>query len=52
MIKTRQLIKAVLKAYKIDTDQYYKKVGRLIINEFDAQDNRDPQYVEKPDNKK
>lgn len=48
MIKTRQLIKAALKAYKTDADLDYKKVGRLIIKELNAQDNREPQYVEKP----
>lgn len=47
MIKTRQLIKAALKAYKTDNDSDYRRVGKLIINELDAQDGRDPQYVEK-----
>ncbi len=46
-IKTRQLIKAALKAYKTDEDKDYRRVGKLIINELDAQDSRDPQYVEK-----
>lgn len=50
MIKTRQLIKAILKAYKYDTDAYYKKVGKLIFKEFDAQDSRTPEYIEKPSN--
>ena len=47
MIKTRQLIKAALKAYKTDNDSDYRRVGKLIFNELDAQDGRDPQYVEK-----
>lgn len=47
MIKTRQLIKAALKAYKSDSDVDYRRVGRMIFKELDAQDNRDPQYVEK-----
>ena len=47
-IKTRQLIKAALKAYKSDNDSDYKKVGRIIIKELNAQDNRDPEYVTKP----
>ena len=47
MIKTRQLIKAALKAYKTDSDVDYRRVGRMIFKELDAQDGRDPQYVEK-----
>lgn len=47
MIKTRQLIKAALKAYKTDNDSDYRRVGKLIFNELDAQDGRDPQYVTK-----
>lgn len=47
MIKTRQLIKAALKAYKSDDDADYARVGKLIFKELDAQDGRDPQYVEK-----
>ena len=47
MIKTRQLIKAALKAYKTDNDSDYRRVGKLIFNELDAQDNRPASYVEK-----
>lgn len=47
MIKTRQLIKAALKAYRSDNDSDYRRVGKLIFTELDAQDSRDPQYVEK-----
>lgn len=47
MIKTRQLIKAALKAYKTDNDVDYRRVGRIVMKEFDQQDSRDPQYVEK-----
>lgn len=47
MIKTRQLIKAALKAYHSDEDSDYRKVGKLIFKELDAQDGRDPQYVTK-----
>lgn len=47
MIKTRQLIKAALKAYKTDNDVDYRRVGRMIFKELDAQDGRNPQYVEK-----
>lgn len=47
MIKTRQLIKAALKAYKSDSDIDYRRVGRIIFKELDAQDNRPAAYVEK-----
>lgn len=47
MIKTRQLIKAALKAYKTDSDIDYRRVGRIVMKEFDQQDQRDPQYVQK-----
>lgn len=46
-IKTRQLIKAALKAYKSDSDSDYKRVGRIILKELNAQDSRDAEYVEK-----
>lgn len=46
-IKTRQLIKAALKAYKSDNDSDYKRVGRIILKELNAQDSRDTEYVEK-----
>ena len=36
MIKTRQLIKAALKAYKSDSDVDYRRVGRMIFRELDA----------------
>lgn len=48
MIKTRQLIKAAIKAYRSDEDQDYIRVAKLIFKELDAQDNRKPEYVEKP----
>ena len=49
MIKTRQLIKAAIKAYKSDNDSDYRRVGKLILKELDAQDSREPQYTEKPE---
>lgn len=49
MIKTRQLVKAAIKAFRSDSDKDYIKVGKLIFNELDAQDGRDPEYVNKPD---
>lgn len=45
-IKTRQIIKAAKKAYITKSDKDYKKLGKLVFNEFDAQDNREQQYVE------
>ena len=44
-IKTKQLVKAALKAYKTDNDSDYKRVGRMILKELNAQDNRPTQYV-------
>lgn len=49
MIKTRQLIKAAIKAYRSDEDSDYIKVGKLIFKELDAQDSREPEYVDKPE---
>lgn len=46
-IKTRQLIKAALKAYKSDSDTDYRRVGRLILQELIAQDSRPAQYTQK-----
>ena len=47
MIKTRQLIKAALKAYRTDNDSDYRRVGKIILTELNEQDERTPQYVEK-----
>ena len=44
-IKTKQLVKAALKAYKTDNDSDYKRVGRMILKELNAQDDRPTQYV-------
>lgn len=44
-IFTRKFIKAALKAYKTDNDSDYKRVGRMILKELNAQDNRPTQYV-------
>lgn len=49
MIFTRRLIKQALKAYKTENDVDYRRVGRMIFKEFDAQDSRPSQYVEKPE---
>lgn len=48
-IKTKQIIKAALKAYKTDTDIDYRRVGRLVLKELDAQDARNPEYTSLPE---
>lgn len=45
--ETVQLIKAVIKAYKEDSDTAYKIVGKKIFKILNNQDSRTPQYVEK-----
>lgn len=50
-IKTRQLIKAAIKAYRNDTERDYRRVGKMIMQEFFNQDHRDPQYVQAPEKK-
>ena len=42
MIKTRQLIKAALKAYRTDNDSDYRRVGKIILTELNEQDERTP----------
>ncbi len=41
------IIRKAKKAYTSKEDVDYKALGRYIFNEMDAQDNRDPEYVEK-----
>lgn len=48
-IFTRKLIKQALKAYKSDEDVDYRRVGKMVLKELDAQDSRDPQFVSKPE---
>lgn len=48
-IFTRKLIKQALKAYKSDEDTDYRRVGKIVLKELDAQDSRDPQFVSKPE---
>lgn len=45
--ETVQLIKAVIKAYKEDSDQAYKAVGRKIFKILNNQDSRTPEYIQK-----
>lgn len=46
---TKRMIKAALKAYKSDLDLDYRKVGRIVLKEIDAQDSREKQYVQLPE---
>lgn len=48
-ISTRRIIKAVLKAYKTDSDSSYRRVAKIVFDELDAQDSREPEYVEGPE---
>lgn len=48
-ICTRKMIKAAIQAYREDTDLAYRKVGRLVLKELDAQDNRESEYVQLED---
>lgn len=45
-IKTKQILKAALKAYKTDTDIDYRRVGRLVLKELDSQDKREAEFVQ------
>lgn len=45
-IFTRKMIKAAIKAYKSDLDSDYLRVGKIVIKELDAQDNREPEYTQ------
>lgn len=45
-VSTRRMIKAALKAYKTDADVDYRRVGRIVLKELDAQDSREPEYTE------
>lgn len=44
-ISTRKIIKQALKAYRDETDKDFIKLGKMVFKELDAQDNREPQYV-------
>lgn len=48
-ISTKRMIKAALKAYKTDADVDYRRVGRIVLKELDAQDNRPNEFVELTD---
>lgn len=46
-ISTRRIIAKAKKAYITKDDKDYKALGRYIFKEMDAQDNRDPEYIDK-----
>lgn len=46
-ISTRKIIKQALKAYRDETDSSFIKLGKMVFKELDAQDGRDPEYVQK-----
>ena len=48
-ISTKRMIKAALKAYKTDADVDYRRVGRIVLKELDAQDNRPSEFIELTD---
>ena len=47
-IFTRKMVQQAIRAYKSDDDTEYIKLGKIVFKELDAQDSRDPQYVESP----
>lgn len=47
-IETRKLIKQALKAYRLDSDEEYIKLGKLVFKILKKQDSREPEYVDKP----
>lgn len=48
-IKTRQIVKQAIKAYRSDDEKEYVKLGKLVFKELDAQDSREPEYIQGPD---
>ena len=48
-IKTRQMVKQAIRAYKSDDEKEYIKLGKLVFKELDAQDSRPAEYVEGPE---
>lgn len=45
-ICTRKIIKAAKKAFFSREDKDYKKLGKIVFDELNAQDSRKPEYVE------
>lgn len=48
-VSTKKFIRKALKAEISKEDKDYKALGKLIFKELKAQDNREPEYVEKKD---
>lgn len=45
-IFTKKIIKTAIKAFQTDEDAQYRKVGRMIFTELNAQDERPAEYVQ------
>ena len=50
-ISTKKIIRAALKAYHSDNDNDYAKVAKIVFKELDAQDSREPEYTQLPEEK-
>ena len=48
---TKKLLHWAKRCNKTKTDSDYKRLGMIMLNEIDAQDNRQPEYVSLPENK-
>ena len=48
---TKKLLHWAKRCNKTKTDADYKRLGMIMLNEIDAQDNRQPEYVSLPENK-
>lgn len=48
-VSTATILRKAKRAYDSKLDSDYKSLGKYVFNEMDAQDSRDPEYVEKPD---
>lgn len=44
--KTKQMLVNAIKAWKTDDDIDYRRVGRIVLKELDAQDGREKEYVQ------
>ena len=49
---SKVIIRKAKRAFKSKSDSDYKSLGRYIFKEMSAQDEREPEYVDAPDNKK
>lgn len=47
-VSSKVIIRKAKKAFASKSDTDYKALGRYIFKELDAQESRDPQYVESP----